>query len=141
MNQDAENLHLLGIFHYVVAGMAGLFSLFPLIHLFVGIGMTTVGLLEPKDTFPIVFVGLFFIALASCLILCGLTFSTCLAIAGRCLQRRKHYTYCLVMAGLACMFMPFGTVLGVFTIIVLVKEDVKGMFDGAASKDGTEVRV
>jgi hypothetical protein len=42
------------------------------------------------------------------------------------------------MAGLACMFMPFGTVLGVFTIIVLVKENVKGMFRGAASKDGTD---
>jgi hypothetical protein len=29
MNQDDEQLRLLAIFHYVVAGVAGLFSLFP----------------------------------------------------------------------------------------------------------------
>src|SRR5260370_41390118 len=31
MNQDAEHLRLLAIFHYVVAGLAALFSLFPLL--------------------------------------------------------------------------------------------------------------
>ena len=36
--------------------------------------------------------------------------------------------YCLVMAGIECLFMPFGTVLGVFTIIVLMRESVKEMF-------------
>src|SRR6266550_305048 len=30
MNQDIEQLRLLAIFHYVVAGLAALFSLFPL---------------------------------------------------------------------------------------------------------------
>jgi hypothetical protein len=34
----------------------------------------------------------------------------------------------MAMAGIECVFMPFGTVLGVFTIIVLVREDVKAMF-------------
>ncbi len=32
------------------------------------------------------------------------------------------------MAGVACMFMPFGTVLGVFTIIVLLRDSVKELF-------------
>lgn len=36
--------------------------------------------------------------------------------------------YCLVMAGIECMFMPFGTVLGVFTIIVLMRESVQKLF-------------
>ncbi len=34
----------------------------------------------------------------------------------------------LVMAGIECLFMPFGTALGVFTIIVLIRDDVKTMF-------------
>lgn len=34
--------------------------------------------------------------------------------------------------GLACMFMPFGTALGVFTIITLVKEPVKRLFAAGA---------
>jgi hypothetical protein len=36
------------------------------------------------------------------------------------------------MAGVACLFMPFGTVLGIFTIIVLVRPQVKALFDTMA---------
>jgi hypothetical protein len=36
MNQDSEHLRLLSIFHYVVAGVAALFSFFPLFY--VGMG-------------------------------------------------------------------------------------------------------
>jgi len=36
MNQDREHLQLLAIFHYVVAGLAGLFSLFPRLYTTIG---------------------------------------------------------------------------------------------------------
>jgi len=36
MNQDAEHLQLLAIFHYVVAGLAALFSFFPLLYTTIG---------------------------------------------------------------------------------------------------------
>ena len=39
-----------------------------------------------------------------------------------------HYTFCFVMAALACAFFPFGTILGIFTIVVLVRPGVKEMF-------------
>jgi len=32
------------------------------------------------------------------------------------------------MAGIECLFMPFGTVLGVFTIMVLMRDPVKQLF-------------
>ena len=73
---------------------------------------------------------------ASLFILAGWAFAVCLALAGRYLSRRRRYTYCLVMGGVACIFMPFGTVLGVFTIITLVRDSVKRLFrrdDGAGS--------
>ena len=37
MTQDDEHLRLLSIFHYVLAGLAGVFGLFPIIHLAVGL--------------------------------------------------------------------------------------------------------
>jgi hypothetical protein len=49
--------------------------------------------------------------------------------AGYFLSLRKYYTFCLVMAGIECLFMPVGTVLGVFTIIVLMRPTVKAMFE------------
>ncbi len=40
--------------------------------------------------------------------------------------------FCLVMACVACLFMPFGTVLGVFTIIVLARPSVQTLFSRPA---------
>jgi hypothetical protein len=34
------------------------------------------------------------------------------------------------MAGVECIFMPFGTVLGAFTLVVLLRESVKQLFTG-----------
>ncbi len=52
-----------------------------------------------------------------------------IAAAGYYLSKRQHYTFCLVMAGVECIFIPFGTVLGIFTIIVLARPVVKALFE------------
>ena len=59
-----------------------------------------------------------------------------MAFAGGRLRRRKSRTYCLVAAGIACMFMPFGTVLGIFTIITLTKPSVIQLFEGHGGYGG-----
>jgi hypothetical protein len=126
---DAEQLRLLSIFHYVVGGMAILFACFPIIHLVLGLFL----ILAP-DKFghgsnqPPAFLGWFFVGFASCFILIGWTIGALIVFAGRFLARRKHYTFCFVLACLECLFMPFGTVLGVFTILVLNRPTVKGIF-------------
>jgi len=136
MNQDEEHLRLLSIFHYVCAGLAAMFACFPVIHLFVGLVLLlNPGFSNPQNNqpHPERAVGLLFVVLALVFILFGWAFAACIAYAGRCLGQRKHYTFCIVMAGIACMFMPFGTILGVFTIIVLVRPTVKPLFTGATS--------
>ena len=52
-----------------------------------------------------------------------------LIIAGRFLPRRKHYLFVFVVARCECLFMPFGTILGVFTIILLSRESMKSTFE------------
>jgi len=126
MDEDLHHLRLLSTFHYVVAGVLALFSLFPVIHLVVGIVAVSGGLDGPEGI-PVLF-GLFFIVFALVFILCGLSLSVCVAVAGGYLRRQERYTFCLVIAALLCMFMPFGTVLGVFTIVVLMKPSVKELF-------------
>jgi len=39
-----------------------------------------------------------------------------------------RYWFAFVMACIECLFIPFGTILGVFTIIVLSRESVKTLF-------------
>lgn len=44
------------------------------------------------------------------------------------LKQRKGRTFCLVIAGLCCLGVPWGTVLGVFTFIVLGRRSVENLF-------------
>lgn len=126
IEQLQQHIRLLSVFHYIVAGLAALFALLPLIHLAVGIGLVSgrLGEAEPDATL----VGWAFVAVSAVFIVSGLVLAGFIAYAGRCLQRRRRHTLCLAVAGLECMLMPFGTVLGVFTLIVLMKPQVKPLF-------------
>ena len=129
MEQDEEHLRLLSIFHYVVGGFAGLLAMFPIFHLILGlIFVLAPAWFEVEGEAPPAFIGWFFVVFAGMLIAIGLTFAVCVIVAGRFLARRRHYLFCLVMAAIECAFMPLGTVLGVFTIIVLMRESVKELF-------------
>ncbi|HLF57551.1 MAG TPA: hypothetical protein VI942_11955 [Thermoanaerobaculia bacterium] len=129
MNQDQEHLQLLSIFHYIVAGLTALFSMLPMFHLFLGMTMITRGFegMKSRDPFGAT-LGWLFVTFATMAIALGLAFAVCLALAGRNLARHRGYTFCLVVAAIACLFIPFGTVLGVFTILVLVRPSVKTLF-------------
>ena len=128
MNSNKENIKLLSIFHYVVGAIMALFSCIPLIHIGFGVAML-VGAFGGKDA-PPRFLGLFFIVFPGIMMLCGWILAICIFIAGTKLAHYKARTYCLVIAGFECMFMPFGTVLGIFTIIILMKDSVKELFAG-----------
>ncbi|MCP3980393.1 MAG: hypothetical protein GY716_13910 [bacterium] len=134
MTKDEEHLRLLSIFHFVVAGVTALFALFPIIHMLVGLAIVS-GVLQPADgdEIPAAF-GWFFVLFAGVWIVLGLAVAVAIALGGRALRRRRHYTFCLVVAGVTCLLMPFGTVLGVFTIVVLMRDSVREMFDGQSGK-------
>jgi hypothetical protein len=131
MNQDAEHLRLLAIFHYIVAGLAALFSLFPLLYTTIGaifISVARHGTPKPGEELPPEFLGWIFVVIGLVLFVIGIAIAILILMAGRCLSRRKCYSFALVMACIECLFVPFGTVLGVFTIVVLSRESVKTSF-------------
>jgi hypothetical protein len=132
MDKDEEHLKLLSIFHYVLGGIMALFACFPIIHLTIGIVM-----LVAPEVFqegrgpepPMMLLGLMFTIIPGLIILAGWSLAVCVFLSGRWLSLRRHYTFCLVVAALSCLFMPLGTLLGVFTIIVLVRPSVKALFE------------
>jgi hypothetical protein len=137
MNRDEEHLQLLAIFHYVVAGLAALFSFFPLLYTTVGaifIFAARHGTAKPGEDLPPEFLGWIFAVLGSLLFLIGIAMAICILIAGRSLALRKGYSFALVMACIECLFVPFGTILGVFTIVVLSRESVRGLFSTASAQ-------
>ena len=73
---------------------------------------------------PPEFLGWLFLVLGSFLILFGWTFAVLTLLARRCISRRKHYTFCFVVACSECLSVPFGTVLRIVTILVLNRASV-----------------
>jgi hypothetical protein len=125
-------LDLISIFHYVFAGLCALGGCIPIIHLTIGLV-----LLFAPNTFatpngtppPTQLIGVMFTALASVAILLGWSLAICVFLGARSIARRKNYLFCLIVAGICCMFVPIGTALGVFSIVVLIRPSVKALFD------------
>ena len=140
MNQDAEHLRLLSIFHYIVAGLAALFSFFPLLYTTVGaifIFVARHGTPKPGEELPPEFIGWIFAVIGSLLFLLGIAIAICILIVGCSLAKHTRYWFAFVMPCIECLFIPFGTILGVFTIIVLSRESVKTLFSTTAGEQGT----
>jgi hypothetical protein len=128
--QQQEHLRLVAIFHYVFAGLLALMACIPFIHVALGLVMMFAprsfpGAHEPP---PPAFLGLIFVVMGGLFIVCGWTAAVLLAFSGRCLMQRRRYMFCMVMAAIACLFVPLGTVLGVFTIVMLAKPEVQAAF-------------
>src|SRR6267143_3940080 len=131
MDQDREHLRLLAVFHYIVSGLAALFSFFPLLYTIVGgvfIFAARHGTPKPGEALPPDFLGWIFVVVGSLLFLLGIAIAICILIAGCSLAKHRHYWFAFAIACVECLFIPFGTILGVFTIIVLSREPVKALF-------------
>jgi len=126
--RDAEHLRLLVIFHYVMAGITALFACFPLIHVAIGVMI----ILNPDamresgspGAPPSALIGLLFAGMGAFFVLAGWAAAICTFVSGRYLARRKRRMFSFVVACILCMFAPLGTVLGIFTIIVLSRDSV-----------------
>ncbi|MGD8388461.1 MAG: hypothetical protein PVG49_15050 [Desulfobacteraceae bacterium] len=136
MNDDEQHLKLLSIFHYVVGGIGCFFACFPLIHVVIG----ALFLLNPESLQgngggpPSAVFGWLFLIMGILFFAVGQAASICLIVSGRFLARRKKYMFSFVFACVECIFIPFGTVLGIFTIVVLSRDSVKALYGRPVSQ-------
>lgn len=130
-SRDDEHLRLLSIFHFVLGGLVVLMLPLLSLHLMFAYSMFTVFPFlagpdqnaPPQEAFQIIFwvypiVGLLFLTAAAINLLSGWF-----------LLRKRHRVYSLVVAGLDCLNVPYGTALGVFTILVLTRSSVEKMYE------------
>lgn len=131
MDPHESQLNNLALAHYVVGGFMALFACFPLIHMGIGIAMVfgDGSFFGETETPPPEFLGWMFFGMGLAFFLLGQAIAVCLILSGRFLKKRKNYTFSFVFACIACAVFPFGTLLGVFTIIALSKEPVKRMYE------------
>lgn len=133
MPPTRDDLRLLSIFHYVLAGLACLFAFFPLVYAGLGIAIAMGALGGGGRNAPPAALGWLFAGVGVFLMLVALAYAVGLVIAGRSLARQRNWLFCMIMAGLSCPWFPFGTALGVFGLIILSKPDVKALFSAEAA--------
>lgn len=128
---DADHLKLLGIFHFVYAGMAGLGTLFLVGHFALlraffsnpKIWEAQKQAPPPAELFEMF--GWFYLIFGAWLV----SAIALNVIAGLCIRARMHRTFCMVVAGINCVRIPVGTVLGVFTIVVMARDSVRELYE------------
>lgn len=124
-----EQLRALAIGHYVVGGLHALFACFGLIHFAVGMSF----ILQPEawnsaDGAPPSWFGLMFAGLGGAFVLFGWTLGALTMLSGRFIQRRRHRMFSIIMGGVNCAMLPLGTVLGVFDLVLLTKEETRRLY-------------
>lgn len=124
---DAQHLQLLSICHYVVGGLLACLSLFALVYIGLGIFFLNMPS-QPNEPGPPAMVGPFMIGFGVVGFLFGEGLAISVIMVGRALARRTNYWLAFVVGCFECMVFPFGTVLGVFTIIVLSRTAVRAAF-------------
>jgi hypothetical protein len=134
-SQDLSHLKILSILHWVFGGLTLLLACVPIIHIVIGVAMlngslpmtqttTTQTMVTTPNGFVTVggppqtvqfqeaetFAGWLFVIMGSVFVVIGWTFG-------------------LLIAAITCLWFPIGTTLGVFTLIVLMRDSVKQLYD------------
>lgn len=122
----SEQLRILSIGHYVVGGLHALFGCFGLIYLAIGslVFLSPAAMSSGANNAPPAFMGIFFAAFGAAFVLFGWTLGFLTILSGRYIAERKNRTFSLVMGAVNCVMVPFGTVIGVFDIVLLTNSEV-----------------
>lgn len=131
MNNDMKNLKLLSLFHYILGGISALVSFLPGTYIVMGIGIIYGTLDKGVQQAPAA-LGIVFIIIGSLFMLAGWAVSICVIVAGLKIRKCKSRTFCLVIAAIMSL-LPFGAPLSIFTIVILMKDSVKKLFEEAGS--------
>lgn len=139
--KDEEHLRLLWFGYLISAGVTALFSLFGLIYVFVGLMFSVFLRHLPQSTpeAPPEFIGWFFIFFGGMFVVVGLVIATLKWWAARLIKARRSPMFCYIVAGITCLGIPYGTLLGVCTFIVLSRPSIARQFAARSQASGVGV--
>ena len=130
---DEEHLKLLGLGYLVSALLSAGFSLLGLVYGGMGLVFGRAIADAPTSTGqpPPEFLGWFFAVFGAVFFVAMIIAATLKFLVYRWLGERRHRVFCMVVAGLSCLEVPWGTALGVCTFLVLNRRTVEKTFDRA----------
>jgi hypothetical protein len=131
---DEEHLRLLRVGYFIQGGTTVLMALFALFYIFIGVLFAVIATPNSGGAeAPPRFIGYFFALFGGVFFVSSGLFATLQFLAAQGLGRRRSRTLCLICAGFSCLFIPYGTVLGVCTFVVLSRPSVRALFTDRAA--------
>ncbi len=129
---DLEHLRWLSIGYYVFAGLATLGSCFGLIYLGMGIVFMTnpQAMASPNQPPPPPFMGGMFAALGVGFMAFAWSLAVVAFLSARWLGSHRYWLFCVIVSCVSMLCQPLGTILGIFTLIVLLRPSVRALFQG-----------
>jgi len=127
---DEEHLKLLSIFHYISGALTLFVSLIFLIQFFVFsfifeeimAGLSDFTMIGNYDFDPEIFSVLIFLWIV--LFFIFIAFGLAQILSGNFLRSKKHRIFSFIVAIISILSFPYGTILGVMTIIVLSRSSI-----------------
>jgi hypothetical protein len=134
INRDEEHLRLLQIGYYILAAMCAAMTVFGMLYAgFMGVILSSMPQNSQNNVDPRALGGIFAI-IGGILVVCGIGSALLTFLTARFLAARSHRVFCIVIAALTCLQIPWGSVIGVCTIMVLSRPTVTAMFGGRSSQ-------
>jgi hypothetical protein len=125
---DDEHLRLLRI-GYIISGCTNLlWVFFPLFYVGMGFLVLVLPASGSRNEHPPREVGLIFIAIGAFIFLFMAVITILKFLTARAIGRRRSRLLCFITATITCLAVPYGTLLGVATFIVLLRPSVQARF-------------
>lgn len=131
---DEEHLRLLSLFHYIKGGLTIGFSLFGFFYfLFITMIMrigrrTSLQSGDFDNEFPFEFFS-YFLVIIAVIVTFVLVFGILQLLSAYYMKRSRNRIFSFVIGIIECLEIPYGTILGIMTIIVLSRYSVKQRYD------------
>lgn len=128
---ETDKLLIVSIFHYLLAGFQMLFCAVGLVYLFFGVLIAS-GTLEPSKGAgaPPEAMGWIFGVLGVIFVIIFFTMSILTLVTGINISKRRNHIFCIVIDSILCLWVPFGTLVGVFGLVLLTRPEIAVKFLG-----------
>lgn len=129
IEEATDRLDFLAMAFYALAALVALLCLVPLVLAGVDLALEETTLADAPSPFPVP------IVLASLLVVAGLAMAALLVAGGRALQSRTRIGVARAASAVACLAIPFGTLLGLLTWQLLERPETRAAFGGGDDAD------
>lgn len=129
-NSDSDLWKIVSVFHFAVGGFQILLSSIGVIYMSFGYLIATGAIDSAKSQPPPEAIGWIFSGVGFVFTVILLTLGVLVIRTGMNMLKKRSRTFCMVIDAMLCLMIPFGTIVGIFGLVLLMKPETEELFTG-----------